>query len=99
MKIYDDVIVGDLWFGLPQSKILATPMPSRHTTLQIYVAASFVCCRMLMTNLAPSSLFHSVRNLQAEFQNINYLKAISLQKFSWNMCHHQAEVGFELLKA
>ena len=27
-EVFDDVIVRDLWFGPPQSKILATPMPS-----------------------------------------------------------------------
>ena len=26
LKIFDDVIAGDLWFGPPQSKILATPL-------------------------------------------------------------------------
>ena len=31
LKISDDVIACDLWFGTPQSKILATPMTAGHT--------------------------------------------------------------------
>jgi len=37
---------------------------------------------MLMTNLTPNSLFHSVRELQVELLNKNYSKPIMYKNFA-----------------